>query len=278
MRTCVILLTILCVIATAAPAAGVIFVSTDPNYQVCEVSPTGLVTLYILHQSSVEVTGSRFSVPIPECLNPTVVSETVNHADYLGSFQTGITVTYDGGCQSGLILIGTLTLLFGDEPACCPFTVLSATGDRWGEAFDCAEVAMYTGTAGVLFKSPGDTSCPIVGYGPSHTPSPPDEATDVPLDVQLSWVENSWNPCLLLWSGGTLVVGFGTTDPPPSWFDVSGPPYDPGPLAPATTYFWRADYIFEGKVTSSPIWSFTTATGPTPIRETTWGKVKALYR
>jgi hypothetical protein len=58
-------------------------------------------------------------------------------------------------------------------------------------------------------------------------------------------------------------------------------PFDPGPLLPNTTYHWTTSYCniynYHSPCAYSEAWSFTT-TDPITTEQTTWGKVKALYR
>ena len=55
--------------------------------------------------------------------------------------------------------------------------------------------------------------------------------------------------------------------------------FDPGALQPNTTYYWAVQ-LSSGLETGvrSPVWTFTTGAGTVPVRSTTWGAVKALYR
>ena len=34
--------------------------------------------------------------------------------------------------------------------------------------------------------------------------------------------------------------------------------FDPGPLSPSTTYYWKVNAVKDGKITEGEIWSFTT--------------------
>jgi hypothetical protein len=86
-------------------------------------------------------------------------------------------------------------------------------------------------------------------------PFPADGATNVLLDQDLTWEAGI----------GTIFhqVAFGTSFeevrdiPVPPWMTVD-PIYDPGPLEPDTTYYWRADE-FKGMTTDKgDVWSFTT--------------------
>jgi hypothetical protein len=86
------------------------------------------------------------------------------------------------------------------------------------------------------------------------TPSPSDAAIGVGATPVLGWSAGA--------VGTTFTVSFGTNNPPAQV--VSGlttPSYQPGTLAPATTYYWRVTAVSGGGTTVGPVWSFTTASG-----------------
>jgi uncharacterized repeat protein (TIGR01451 family) len=68
----------------------------------------------------------------------------------------------------------------------------------------------------------------------------------------------------LSWSAATGAtsydVYFGTSSSPPKVTNTAGTTYSTGTLASNTTYYWRIVAIFPSCSTSSPTWSFTTAT------------------
>jgi hypothetical protein len=55
--------------------------------------------------------------------------------------------------------------------------------------------------------------------------------------------------------------------------------YDPGSLFPTTTYYWKVSawHLGPGGTTTTPVWSFTTEDA-VPVKQSTWGAIKALYR
>jgi hypothetical protein len=86
--------------------------------------------------------------------------------------------------------------------------------------------------------------------GPAADPIPTDGATDVSVQANLQWSSGS---------GATSHdVFFGASSPPPFQGTQSGTSYEPGTLAPNTTYFWRIDEVNTAGTTEGPIWSFTT--------------------
>ena len=91
-------------------------------------------------------------------------------------------------------------------------------------------------------------------YTPSN-PSPADGATNVNLNVVLSW--SGGDP-----DGDTVNydVYFGTTTPPPKIVsNQSATTYNPGTLNHGTKYYWKiVAWDNYGLSTSGPIWSFTT--------------------
>jgi hypothetical protein len=85
--------------------------------------------------------------------------------------------------------------------------------------------------------------------GAATNPSPANGATNVPTNAVLSWTPGS---------GATIhQILFGTTNPPPFVGVQSEPSFDPGPLVPGATYFWRIDEIGSG-FTVGQLWSFAT--------------------
>jgi len=107
------------------------------------------------------------------------------------------------------------------------------------------------------------TSGPIWSFttkvnNPPNTPSnpsPPNGATNVNLNVDLSWTggDPDGDPV-------TYDVYFGTTSPPPLVIsNQSGTTYDPGTLNHNTTYYWKiVAWDVYGATKAGPIWSFTT--------------------
>ena len=85
-------------------------------------------------------------------------------------------------------------------------------------------------------------------------PYPADGATNVSIDVVLSWDPGK----------GALMhdVYFGTSSSPPWIGKLAETSYDPGTLEPGTTYFWRVNEFTAMGTNQGPVWSFTTMSGP----------------
>ncbi|OFV83531.1 MAG: hypothetical protein A2Y78_16495 [Acidobacteria bacterium RBG_13_68_16] len=66
---------------------------------------------------------------------------------------------------------------------------------------------------------------------------------------------------LLRWIGARGAVAydvrFGRKDPPPLVARVKGTAYEPGPLTPGVTYFWRVDAVMPRGSVEGPIWRLT---------------------
>jgi hypothetical protein len=110
-----------------------------------------------------------------------------------------------------------------------------------------------------------DASQPLPG--PATSPNPSHGKTDIALDANLGWL------------AGTLAtshdVYFGTNPSPGAGQfqgNQAGTSFEPGLLAPSTTYHWRIDEVNATGTTTGSVWSFTTeavappgqATAPTP--------------
>lgn len=89
-----------------------------------------------------------------------------------------------------------------------------------------------------------------------NTPSPANGATEVGLTPTLTYLS-----ALAV----THAVYFGTVNPPTSKFVLGSASFQPGTLAAATVYYWRAETANLDGTTLGPVWSFTTATPTTPL-------------
>ena len=87
--------------------------------------------------------------------------------------------------------------------------------------------------------------------GQAANPSPADGAANQGLAKVLSWTAGS--------DTTAHDVYFGTTDPPAFQASQSDTTYDPGPLARASTYYWRIDQINQWGKTTGRVWTFRTA-------------------
>ena len=105
--------------------------------------------------------------------------------------------------------------------------------------------------------------------GKASNPSPRHNATDVSQDTDLKWAEAS--------DATSYRVYFGTDSSPDGGEfkrEQEGTTFDPGPLEPSTTYYWRVDSENDDGRTTGNVWKFKTAgsdipTDPNPAHEAT---------
>ena len=103
---------------------------------------------------------------------------------------------------------------------------------------------------------------PVVGAPPppvpgqAGTPTPSDGAIDVPASAQLDWTPGA--------NTSSHDVYFGTNPTPAFAGNQASTGFNPGPLANATTYYWRIDETNAFGTTTGATWSFTTVATPMP--------------
>lgn len=122
-----------------------------------------------------------------------------------------------------------------------------------------------------LSEPPGN----LPPYEP-NTPTPVHEATDVPLDVLLSWTGGDPN------SGDTVTydVYLDTVSPPTKKAsNQSATTYTPTTLAPITKYYWKiVAWDNLGASTVGPIWEFTTKINIPPDDPTITGPAEGKIK
>jgi len=86
----------------------------------------------------------------------------------------------------------------------------------------------------------------------AYNPQPADGQAVTDTETDLSWSVD-WNPVMYGVYFGTDADQVATAaGAPPAMV----PSFDPGPLEPGTTYYWRAD-VFYGTWVTGPVWSFS---------------------
>jgi len=141
------------------------------------------------------------------------------------------------------------------------FDVDPAASGQADLTFDPEKDNVYSYTNGSTVPAVTYDGAVYIGGQPPNTPSDPspvDSATDVEVDVDLSWTGGDPEGDPL-----TYEVYFGDVTPPPYVDTVSTESYDPGTLGYETTYYWQImadDGVF---TIPGPIWSFTTMSAGT---------------
>jgi len=91
----------------------------------------------------------------------------------------------------------------------------------------------------------------------AHFPSPADGATGVALDAKLSWTAGRGTILNDLYFG-TDRAAVEAKDPTTFKGKLNVTSFDPGPLLPFTTYYWKVDEFAGIKTNAGPVWSFST--------------------
>ena len=110
----------------------------------------------------------------------------------------------------------------------------------------------------------------------AHSLRPADGETDVALNRTLGWSGGGYSPCYVdIFTEPTCTTG--------QTFegncDLSG--FAPDFLLPNTTYYWRVWFPGDpnwGGGSATAVHSFTTGDVILPTEQSTWGRVKAMYR
>jgi hypothetical protein len=234
-----------------------------------EITPTlsQVFNVYVVVTLNPTVRGAQFRIYAPPTFSSHVIFTGYSSAySNLGDPFTGIAVDF-GTCLSSPVVALTLSFIAISDIACEQLQVL-------GDPNVGGALYTYSCTLDPLFASGG------IGYVSTTAPSvynrtPADGATDVPTDVTLLWNEaycyEGPGDCF---SANCEAVYLGT-DPDPPYVGDAWYAFDPGPLQPYTTYYWKVSTEYAGL---TPVWSFTTGEGPVAAEHSTWGQVKALYR
>jgi hypothetical protein len=243
---------------------------TDPH--ITYTAPS-LVSIYAVAVSYAPITAVRYRATVPDCWDGAMYVGEINQFPvFLGDSQSGISIAF-GMCLQGTIFLQRIDVFTSDPPpanACCLIEPMPDPTAPSGEIefVDCSSNRLFgVGSPAMI----GDGNVP-----PTVTLlTPPDSATSQPLDAQLGW--ESWS-CSFY--PRTHDVYFGTIpNPPLVSSDYSPTTFDPGPLSPSTTYYWKIVvwHLGPGGSVVSPVWNFTTESG-VPVSKSSWGAIKALFR
>ena len=91
---------------------------------------------------------------------------------------------------------------------------------------------------------------------PASNPNPANDAFSVDINAYLNWTAEA--------DAISHDVYFGMSSPPPFIRNQIETIFDPGTMAPSTTYYWRVDEVNAWGRTTGTVWSFTTKLGPAP--------------
>lgn len=251
---------------------GIFLDPADPNVGCNTVS--GVWHGYIIVTDGWK--GARFSLPAQGTCDTAWSAEVADGVTAVGDFATGIELTLPSCAQERTVLAVITAGTAPSAPGCCPFGLQPHEGAASVELIGCESgVVPAAWTLTAWAAGPGSACFPRF-MPPPRDPYPPDGATHVALDADLTWRVDRGMGCHDL-GQQVATVFFGTNASPPGLDETGFQTIDPGELQPETTYYWRISARDYGAYASSPVWSFTTTTG-TAVRQSTWGHVKALYR
>ena len=187
--------------------------------------------------------------------------------------------TCQGSSDDGVVIYTITAFNAGDT---APRTLrVQAHSSPSNPAFQCPLVVqcdnpvytMQCATGGIFFL---DTVTTCGWETTLSNPQPPDGAQDVPTSTTLNCTPAVPRHCLAVSAWYRLYLGL-TPDPPLVGEPGFSPPFDPGPLAANTTYFWRVSQSQGCAAILGPVWSFTTST-LVGVEPGSWTRVKSLFR
>jgi hypothetical protein len=216
--------------------------------------------------------GVEFSAPLPPCIFSYVTDGL--HYPGTGDVETGVTVMFDS-CLTGVVTVFTRSG-WVDHPC--------ANGCIYGLGGE-GTPPMVIGCDDVARELDVDISCP--GAGAPYNLQPVAGATGVSVNPTLSWMWE-WPSTCQEEPGLTMYTVYLGTDPNDlpwvAWHDdVNRKSTTEGPLEPNTLYYWYVHvqddfWTYPGsKRADSAMHTFTTG-AVTPTQQTTWGRIKALYK
>lgn len=268
---------LLFLLAVPAVAQIGLYNSEDGSGYYCnQIAPAGVQDVYVLVTG--DWTRARFSIPTNHCIAPILI-EPLNGTAITGDFSSGLTLTFSG-CTSDRQAVARL-VVYSNYGPCCNFGLTPHPAAGCVELKDCGA---HTEAATWIPKisSQGYNGEQCHGFesvsGPPRNPIPSNGAGGVSTSLDLSWVMDPpiGGSCVLSWRSSSVFLGT-TTTPPAIVGELEGTCHHVDGLLPGTTYYWKVWCMNWGVIVESPLWSFTTA-GAVAVEQTTWGRVKALYR
>jgi hypothetical protein len=235
----------------------------------CVSAEYGNITVIGVFEFDTPTKGVRFSAPLP-VYNATLLTENVSFS-YTGDLSTGVIVDFDS-CRTGAV--GMFYREFSINGQTCLGGIEGYSG---------------AGTLPIVIECNDfehqltDQACG--GAQPPYNLAPPNGAAGVELTPTLSWSWDQPGVCregigLLMFS---VYLGTDPDDLPLVYWTDTFRQATVGPLLPNTQYYWYV-YVYDDfweypgpHSAQSGIHAFTTE-APINAEETTWGRVKNLFR
>ena len=257
--------------------AGWLLLNTpNPNYpwDICFVPLQAGMNTVTVRIDAIPFQKARFSIPDPPI--GTVVSENW-FFPHTGNRVTGVELDLGSCTTAGIVTLGEIQVQLESEPSVlCGQATWSATS---------AEIQNCTGRwlpAGGYWHTLGEMSfqcCAgwqILYSWPAYDLYPADGATNVERNVVFAWSGGGYNPCYVdIFAEPTCTTGQSFE----ANCDVRT--FAPALLLPNTTYYWRVRSPGDpnwGGGSATAVHSFTTGDIVLSTEQSTWGRVKAMYR
>lgn len=259
-------LALLVLLSPRVVLAGTLGIYADTSAVSNCITRMAVVDLHVVYTGDPPIQAIQFTVPTPAC-NAIIGRFDVPVATTIGTSEAGVSVSL-GGCHTAPVYVLTVRVLPSQVfEYCCAWLPEAVT------AVDCnGDPVPFTS---VLPGHLTDEPCAAVA---PHSPAPADGAMGVPLAVPLDWESQGPAACGL-GDAWIHILRFGTDpDALTEYFDV-GPQFPLSGLTPLTQYYWQAlgtTYNGAGPY-PGPLWTFTTE-GPVSAEQTTWGRIKSLFR
>jgi len=214
----------------------------------------------------------RFSIPDPP--NGTVVSENW-FFPHTGDWANGVELDLGACSTAEIVTVGEIQVDLESDFANCYQTWEANSGEVQNCSGRWLPAGGYWHTVGPLFNQ----CCggwQLLYSLQAHSLHPADGATNVRIDPILSWSGGGYSPCYVrIFTEPTCTTG----QVYEANCDLRG--FAPDFLLPNTTYYWRVGFPGDpnwggGSVTA--VHSFTTRDINLATEQTTWGRVKAMYR
>ena len=263
----VLLLTAVLAFSANAEISVGVFSNSSGNSTCANIESPSQV-LYVVYKdpSANPIKSIQFTASAPLCLHNSMILDESVFPGTIGGSQAGVYIDF-GECLVPPIHVLTINVIGGNVVEnCCwwPFTDI--------QIVDCNDEVIGVGSSGgMLSIEPCELTAP-------HSPFPADDAVGLPATVLFNWLtENPPVECY----GTPLVYNIYIGTDPESldqhWW--IGPPYEVNGLLPGTRYYWQADVEILGTEGPyiSPLWSFVTE-GAVPVEQSTWGRIKSLFR
>jgi hypothetical protein len=194
--------------------------------------------------------------------------------------QSGMWLVPTGPCIGGPNLL-VLTIVY-TAPSALPATSWDVTGSLTPNLvfWDCGS-GYFSGMSTTAWLNNSGANCSHFQYLAPYFPDPPDGGVNMPTNLSLGFKGDANH----IW---LATEPFDTPRDEDIICATAGGgscanPFDPGVLAPHTTYYWMAGNVCDPPSEDcadalSDVWSFTTGDGPVAVQSSTWGRIKALYR